>query len=462
MSGTAPVTGTATRPGGSRPGVPRPVAAVLGAPFTRRAWAELGYAIIGLPLAIAGFAFTVATLAAGAALTLTVIGILVGLPLVAVSSLGARGLGGVNRGLARRLLGVRVAAPPPFPPQPGLIVWVRSALTDAAGWRARAYLVLKLPVSVLSGFVAAYFWLGGLAYLTYPLWWQIFHQVAVHVDGVTQPDPVTNPGPFGNIHVLTLPGTFLVIPIGAIWVLAAPWATRAANALDRLLIRELLGPASLSQRVHDLEQTRAYAVDDSAARLRGIERDLHDGTQAQLVAVAMKLGLARKKLGTSDDGSELDLDRARELVDAAHRSAKEAIADLRDLARGIHPPGLDTGLDAALATLAARSTVPVDLIVDVPQRPPPAIETIAYYCTAELLANVAKHSRARHAAIEAVQLPGLLRLRVTDDGTGDARLNDGGGLAGLASRVRTVDGRLQISSPHGGPTVVTIEMPSGT
>ena len=464
MSGTAPVTGTATRPGGSRPGVPRPVAAVLRAPFTRRAWAELGYAMAGLPLGAAGFAFTVATLAAGAALTLTVIGILVGLPLLAVSSLGARALGAVNRGLARRLLGVRVAAPPPFRPQPGFIVWVRSALTDAAGWRARAYLVLKLPVSVLSFFVAAYFWLGGLCYLTFPLWWQIFHQVAVHVGGVTQPDPVTTPGPFGNVHILTLPGTFLMIPIGAIWLLAAPWATRAANALDRLLIRELLGPASLSQRVHELEQTRAYAVDDSAARLRGIERDLHDGTQAQLVAVAMKLGLAMKKLGTSDDvaGSELDLERARELVDAAHRSAKEAIADLRDLARGIHPPVLDTGLDAALATLAARSTVPVDLIVEVPQRPPPAIETIAYYCTAELLANVAKHSRARHAAIEAVQLPGLLRLRVTDDGTGDARLNDGGGLAGLASRVRTVDGRLEISSPHGGPTVVTIEMPSGT
>ena len=195
MNSTAPATGPAARPGSSRPGVLRPVTAVLRAPFTRRAWAEFGYAIIGLPLAIAGFAFTVATLAAGAALTLTVIGILVGLTLVAVSSLGARSLGGVNRGLARRLLGVRVAAPPPFRPQPGLIAWVRSALTDAAGWRARAYLVLKLPVSVLSGFVAAYFWLGGLVYLTYPLWWQIFHQVAVHVDGVTQPEPSHQPGP---------------------------------------------------------------------------------------------------------------------------------------------------------------------------------------------------------------------------------------------------------------------------
>ena len=148
MSGTAPVTGTATRPGGSRPGVPGPVATVLRAPFTRRAWAEFGYAMAGLPLGVAGFAFTVATLAAGAALTLTVIGILVGLPLLAVSSLGARGLGAVNRGLARRLLGVRVAAPPPFRPQPGLIVWVWSALTDAAGWRARAYLSRPAPESM--------------------------------------------------------------------------------------------------------------------------------------------------------------------------------------------------------------------------------------------------------------------------------------------------------------------------
>ena len=313
-------------------------------------------------------------------------------------------------------------------PQPGLIVWVRSALTDAARWRARAYLVLKLPVSVLSGFVAAYFWLGGLGYLTYPLWWQIFHQIAVHVGGVTQPDPVTTPGPFGNVHILTLPGTFLVIPIGAIWLLAALWATRAANALDRLLIRELLGPASLSQRVHELEQTSAYAVDDSAARLRGIERDLHDGTQAQLVAVAMKLGLARKNSAPATTGERT---RPRTGPRTGRCRAPQRQGGHRRPARPgpRHSPArLDTGLDAALATLAARSTVPVDLIVDVPQRPPPAIETIAYYCTAELLANVAKHSRARHAAIEAVQLPGLLRLRVTDDGTGDARLNDGGGL----------------------------------
>ena len=155
-----------------------------------------------------------------------------------------------------------------------------------------------------------------------------------------------------------------------------------------------------------------------------------------------------------------DIDRAFELVDAAQRTAREAIAELRNLARGIHPPALDRGLDAALATLAARSMVPVDLVVGVPRRPSPAIETIAYFCTAELLANVAKHSTARRAMVEVVHVPGLLRVRVSDDGPGGARPVDGSGLAGLAERVRTVDGHMDVSSPAGGPTVVTVELPS--
>jgi signal transduction histidine kinase len=212
--------------------------------------------------------------------------------------------------------------------------------------------------------------------------------------------------------------------------------------------------------VRDLEQTRAQAVDDSAARLRSIERDLHDGAQAQIVAVAMKLGLAKEKLSGAEAGGDPDVQRALELVDTAHRTAREAINELRDLARGIHPPVLDRGLDAALSTLAARSAVPVDLIVDVPQRPSPSIETIAYFCAAELLANVAKHSGARRATLEAVHVPGLLRVRVSDDGYGGARLDAGSGLRGLAERVRTVDGRIEVSSPPGGPTVVTVELPS--
>ncbi len=214
-------------------------------------------------------------------------------------------------------------------------------------------------------------------------------------------------------------------------------------------------------QVSELVRSRARAVDDSAARLRRIERDLHDGAQAQMVAVAMKLGLAREKLGGIIDGTgQADLERALELVDAAHRGAKQAITELRDLARGIHPPVLDHGLGTALTTLAAGSDVPVELVVDVPERPSAAIETIAYFCAAELLTNVAKHSGARHATLEAVHTPGLLRVRVSDDGAGGARLEDRGGLAGLAERVKTVDGRLQISSPSGGPTVVAAELPS--
>ncbi len=153
------------------------------------------------------------------------------------------------------------------------------------------------------------------------------------------------------------------------------------------------------QRVRELERSRAGLVEDSAVRLRRIERDLHDGAQAQMVAVAMKLGLATEKLGGMINGTAPpDLERVLELVDAAHRGAKEAIAELRDLARGIHPPVLDHGLGIALTTLAARSDVPVELVVDLPERPAAAIETIAYFCAAELLSNVAKHSGARHAS----------------------------------------------------------------
>jgi signal transduction histidine kinase len=131
-----------------------------------------------------------------------------------------------------------------------------------------------------------------------------------------------------------------------------------------------------------------------------------------------------------------------------------------DLARGIHPPVLNHGLGTTLTTLAARSVVPVELVIDLPERPSAAIETIAYFCAAELLTNVAKHSGARHATLEVVHVPGLLRVRVSDDGSGGARIEARGGLAGLAERVRTVDGRLQVNSPPYGPTVVTVEMPS--
>src|SRR6202034_2995714 len=201
--------------------------------------------------------------------------------------------------------------------------------------------------------------------------------------------------------------------------------------------------APLPERVRELEQSRSRVVDDSAAGLRRIERDLHDGAQAQLVAVSMKLGLAAKKLGGMVDGTgQTDLDRVLELVAAAHRGVKEAISELRDLARGIHPPVLDQGLGIALTTLAARSDLPVETVIDLPERPSAAIETIAYFCAAELLTNVTKHSGARHATLEAVHVPGSqLRVRISDDGCGGAQVGARGGLAGLAERITAVDGR---------------------
>ncbi|MGH3403791.1 MAG: sensor histidine kinase, partial [Streptosporangiaceae bacterium] len=270
-----------------------------------------------------------------------------------------------------------------------------------------------------------------------------------------RPYAYRHPRVFGGVGLAA--GIWLLI-LGVILCAYGFWwgtALIAVAALELWVAYHLL-VAPLPQRVRELEQSRAHAVDDSAARLRQIERDLHDGAQAQMVAVTMKLGLAVKKLGRMVDGTgESDLDRVLDLVAAAHRGAREAITELRDLARGIHPPVLDHGLGAALTTLTARSDLPVELVLDLPERPSAAIETIAYFCAAELLANVAKHSGARHATLETAHVPGLLRVRVSDDGSGGACVEARGGLAGLAERVEMVDGRLQISSPPGGPTAVT-------
>jgi len=178
----------------------------------------------------------------------------------------------------------------------------------------------------------------------------------------------------------------------------------------------------------------------------------------------MRLGMAKEKLEVDPD--HVDLERIRELIDAAHRGAKEAIAELRDIARGIHPPALDIGLEGALATLAARSAVPTELSVTMQARPTPAIEAIAYFCVAELLANVAQHAQASRASVFCTQQGTWLRLVVRDDGTGGAQLTTVGssssGLAGLADRVHAVDGQLYLVSPPGGPTVVTVDLPLAT
>ncbi|GAB1691453.1 sensor histidine kinase [Krasilnikovia sp. M28-CT-15] len=404
---------------------------------------RLLYVLLGLPLGLLGLVYAVVAVVAGSTLSLTV----VGLPLLSAGLRGARRLGGLHRALARSLLQTATAGPARARRSTGFTDWVRIGLTDRAGWQAALYLVLKAPIAVVSVAAAVVCYGYGLAALSYPAWWRLVPAQPDHAGVPHAGLPLP-----GDVFLDTWPRAFLVAGVGAVLLLAGPWVLRAVLMLDRLAITGLLTGGRLHERVHELEQSRAFAVRDAAAALRRIERDLHDGAQARLVAVAMNLGAAKEQLERADaDPQTLDL------VGTAHRDAKGALVELRDLVRGIHPPILDSGLGAALTTLAARSPVQVELSVALTRRPAPAVETIAYFCVSELLTNVAKHSGARRAAVGVDQRAGSLRLRVTDHGRGGAQ--PCGGLAGLAERVRTVDGHLDVSSPVGGPTVVTVELP---
>jgi signal transduction histidine kinase len=220
--------------------------------------------------------------------------------------------------------------------------------------------------------------------------------------------------------------------------------------------------AAAAERSRELQERRALAVEDAAARLRRIERDLHDGAQVRLAALALTLGEIKENLEAASQPDDEDQVRTRMLVGAAHRNAKETLRELRDLARGIHPAVLDRGLDAALAVLAESSAVPVSLTVAITDRPSPAIEAIAYFCAAELLANITKHANAAEATIAIADKDGELVMTVTDDGAGGARVVPGGGLAGLRERVQTVDGGLVVLSPDAGPTTVRVVLPVHT
>jgi signal transduction histidine kinase len=440
------------------------LAAALRAPVDSRTWREVGYWLISAPVSLAGFVLVLAALAAGTALTVTVVGAVLGLLLLTAGLSLATGVAGVQRRLAQVMLGLRLPAPPPEPRTAlGVLGRLESPLRSGRRWRAVAYVLIRCPLAYLGTWLIASFWFAGLLYISYPVLWPIVHahderlQYAAHLRPGDRPLAVLAPFPAGGLHITTLVGAFLIFLLGVPVLLAAPWVTRGVVAVDNWLLRHLLAPVSLTARVRELERSRALAVDDAAARLRRVERDLHDGAQARLVAIAMTLGMVREKLG--DDGSPADASRVRALVDAAHANAKEAIAEVRDLARGIHPPVLDNGLPDALATLAAQSPVPVAVVADIDPRPTPAIEAIAYFCAAELIANVAKHSRASRASLEASAADGSLRLRVWDNGKGGAAAGPGGGLAGLAERVRTVDGCIDIDSPAGGPTAVRVELP---
>src|SRR5271166_3919764 len=428
---------------------------VLGAPLTRRTRRELLYCGLSGLAGLAGFWLTLVLLAVGFTVSASIIGTVIGLLVLIVALRVSRRLGSLHRRLLKRFLGYQVEAPLRFQPGSGLLGRLDRRLRDRAAWRAVWYSLIKLPVAAVQLY-AIVLTVFGLVDLSYPVVWLLFRNNGSRAN--LSPLAAVVPVPFGGrFEIYSWFGTFPAAIAGAACVVGAAWLARGISAADRSLIRGLLGPTSMAERVSELERTRTLAVEDSAAALRRVERDLHDGAQMRLAALAMNLGMAREKL---DDDGRPDNATVRELIDAAHRNAVDALADLRDLARGIHPPVLDSGLASALATLATSSAIPASVIADIDPRPEPAIETIAYFCAAELIANATKHSYANQIKIKIyTERRRVLRLEVSDDGIGGADAARGSGLAGLAQRVSTVDGRIDVVSPAGGPTIVTVELP---
>ncbi|WP_329281825.1 sensor histidine kinase [Streptomyces sp. NBC_00691] len=418
--------------------------AAIRAPFEGRTWRALLYVLIGLPLSVCWFALSIAFVSAGAGLLITFLGV----PILAGALAMCRGFGAVERARARALLDVDVRAPEPVRGRTGgAFSWMGAMLKSGASWRHLLYAIVHMPWAIVSFSVTVAFWAWGWSLFTYPLWKWTF-PAYLGQDGIQL---------YGDgTHDLYLDSPFEITVtslVGLLFVMAGPWLLRGFVAVDRFLVAGLLGPSRLASRVTELESDRGVVVDTAAADLRRIERDLHDGAQARLAALAMDLGLAKEKLAK-------DPQAAAVLVDEAHGEVKLALQELRDLARGIHPAVLtDRGLDAALSAVASRCVVPVSVDVDLPARPVAAIEGIAYFTVSELLRNVTTHARARRAWVDVWRTGDRLMLQVRDDGVGGAHVVTGRSLSSLSDRVGAVDGVLAVDSPEGGPTTVTVELP---
>ncbi|MFE7317378.1 sensor histidine kinase [Streptomyces sp. NPDC057555] len=426
-----------------RPHRPR-VPVGLSAPFSGRTWREFLHLCLSLPLACLTFAYAVAVVALSAGLLITFLGI----PVLAGGLAGGRALGALERARARALLGLDVAAPEPLrPAKPGAMAWVGAVLKSGASWRHLLYAFLHFPWALCAFVFSVTFWTVGWALLSFPLWyWTARPYIGLPtlwLDGS------------GSTVLYVSPTVAVGVTgvVGLLMVLAGPWVIRGLTQVDRVLVQGLLGPSPLGTRVIELESDRGVVADTAAADLRRIERDLRDGAQARLTALATDLGLAKETLAK-------DPRAAARMVDEAHGEVKIALQELRDLARGIHPAILtDRGLGPALSALTGRCPVPVTVQVDLDGRPAAAIEGLAYFTVSELLRNVAEHSGADHASVDVWHSAGQLMLMVSDDGRGGASTEAGGGLAGLAARLDSVDGLLVVDSPAGGPTVVTAELP---
>ncbi|WP_328538909.1 sensor histidine kinase [Streptomyces sp. NBC_00344] len=411
----------------------------------RRRLCALLYAVLALPIALLGMVLVLAGLLAGGVLSVTPLG----LWLIALTARGALGAGHLQRKLCSSLLGIRID-PPAGREERGVFGWRRSVLGDRAAWRAVGC-ALAAPLTAVPPLAAAVCgYVYGLLFLLHPLIKRWNYWTVREPDGSVRHVSLE----IANVQLDSWPRWLIVVAAGILLLLLAPWLVRCALVPHGLLLRSLLGPDAAGQRIRTLEETRTQAVDDAAATLRRIERDLHDGTQARLVGLGMHLTVIAELVEAGAGRDQL-----LATVEMARTNAKQAVADLRVLVKGIHPPVLDQGLDTALATLAADSALPVTVTADIAERPSPALESIAYFCTAELLANAVKHSRAPEVRVAVRGAEGALRLSVRDDGCGGAVVGAGSGLTGLRARVRTVDGTLTCESPVGGPTVVTVTLP---
>jgi signal transduction histidine kinase len=413
-----------------------------------RTWTETVHLLADLAVGIATFTWTVTMLSLGAGLAITLIGI----PLLVLTVVSGRWIGEIERARVRLLLGDEVPPPLPLPRGTGLLSWLRIGLGDRAGWKGLAYSLIMLPWGIVTFTVTVVVWSVSLGLATIPLYdWAL-------PDGGFEWGSYQLTG-FGLVGAYAL--SFVV---GLACLALAPKVISAMAEGDRRLVRMLLsrGPNEvLEQRVTQLQESRDASVEGAASELRRIERDLHDGAQQRLVSLAMNLGIAKDRLEESADP------RAAELVSRAHDEAKQAITELRDLVRGIHPAVLtDRGLDAAVSALAARCPVPVTLDTDVPRRLPAAIEAAAYFVVAEALTNVAKHSDARQAIVRLDERgpdgARQLVVEVHDDGRGGASIELGTGLRGLNDRVRALEGSMLLNSPVGGPTSIVVELPCGS
>jgi len=415
--------------------------AVVRPVVSARTWLAVIHLVVGWFTGLVVFGIVVVAIPVGLVLLPFA---LAGAPILWVVVVLSRLYARAERSRFALMLDVRI--PDPATGRPRAARWwqrLRQRLTAAETWKQLGYALLRLPLSTVQMTLVIGVWAIALAMIALPGYNGILPRGSTILGGHA---------PLAAAEAAALAAGGLIL------LLAAPQLTRGLAISDVAVTRLLLGPprADLRARIGELELSRARVVDSAEAERRRIERDLHDGAQQRLVALAMDLGRARARF--ADD----DPEAARAILDQAHAGAKEALVELRNLVRGVHPPVLtDRGLDAALSGLAALSPVPVSVRVDAAPRPPASVEAIAYFVVAEALTNVAKHARATRAVVSVDRRGDTLSVVIRDDGIGGADPR-GQGLSGLADRVAGVDGRLTVDSPAGAGTVIEVELPCGS